>query len=175
MGTELEIIQEEEIASRIYYIRGRKVMLDRDLAQLYDVETRTLNQAVRRNIDLFPSDFMVSLTREEINKLSQAVITSKIKHAPNVFAFSEQGVAMLSCVLKSKKARLVNIQIIRTFTKLRELLNTHKDLHEKIERLERKNDQQFRVVFEAIKHILTPPEKPKQIGFIHRPKKTEKN
>jgi len=102
------LVPVEVIASKIYLIRGQKVMLDRDLAKLYGVETRVLNQAVRRNIKRFPEDFMFTLTREEIMNLSQIVTSSKIKHAPNVFAFTEQGVAMLSSVLNSERAILVN-------------------------------------------------------------------
>ena len=104
-------------------------MLDRDLANLYQVETRVLNQAVRRNIDRFPSDFMFTLTRQEIRNISQSVIS--LKHAPKVFAFTEKGVAMLSSILNSKKAIHVNIEIIRTFSMLREYILSHKDLQKK--------------------------------------------
>jgi len=154
------------IEQKIYLIRGHKVMLDRDLAKLYGVETRTLNQAVRRNRDRFPDDFMFSLTRDEIMNLSQIVIGSRIKHAPNVFAFTEQGVAMLSSVLRSKRAIQVNIQIMRTFTKLRTMLASHEDLKRKLTDLEKKYDKQFKIVFEAIYELMTPPstKKPK-IGF----------
>lgn len=103
----------EKIASRIYLIRGQKVMLDRELAELYGVETRALIQAVRRNIRRFPTNFMFSLTREEIMNLSQIVISSRIKHAPNVFVFTEQGVAMLSSVLNSERAVQVNIHPVK--------------------------------------------------------------
>jgi len=143
-------------------------MLDRDLAQLYGVETRVLNQAVRRNIERFPDDFMFSLTREEIRNLSQIVISSKIKHAPNVFVFTEHGVAMLSSVLNSPMAVQVNIQIMRTFTKLREIMSQHKDLAKRLDKLEKKYDAQFKVVFDAIRQLMIPPEpKRKRIGFIH--------
>ena len=107
-----ELIPVEIIEKKIYLIRGHKVMLDRDLAELYGVETRVLNQAVRRNLDRFPEDFMFALTREEIMNLSQIVISSRIKHAPNVFVFAEQGVAMLSGVLNSERA----IQVILFFS-----------------------------------------------------------
>ena len=161
----------ERITSKIYLIRGQKVMLDRELAELYGVETRVLNQAVRRNIKRFPSDFMFSLTREEIMNLSQIVISSRIKHAPNVFVFTEQGVAMLSSVLNSERAVQVNIQIMRAFTKLREMLSTHADLKRKIEAMEKKYDQQFQIVFEAIKQLLETESKPrKKIGFTVKEK-----
>lgn len=161
----------EVVATKIFEIRGRKVMLDRDLARLYDVETRALNQAVRRNIERFPEDFMFSLTRPEIMNLSQIVISSKIKHAPNVYVFTEQGVAMLSSVLSSKRAIGVNIQIMRAFVKLKELLLTHKDLAIKIDALEKKYDnhnQKIMAIFEAIRQLMAPaPEKPKRkIGFL---------
>jgi hypothetical protein len=131
-----ELIPQEVVERRILVIRGQKVMLDRDLAQLYGVETRVLNQAVRRNINRFPEDFMFSLTREEILNLSQFVISSKIKHAPNVFAFTEQGVAMLSSVLNSERAIQVNIAIMRAFVRLKQVLATHKGLAVKLKELE---------------------------------------
>ncbi|MFA5822108.1 MAG: ORF6N domain-containing protein [Thermodesulfovibrionales bacterium] len=127
-----ELIPVEIIEKKIYLIRGHKVMLDRDLAELYGVETRVLNQAVRRNLDRFPEDFMFALTREEIMNSSQIVISSRIKHAPNVFVFAEQGVAMLSGVLNSERAIQVNIAIMRTFVKLREMLSSNKELAHKL-------------------------------------------
>jgi vacuolar-type H+-ATPase subunit D/Vma8 len=161
----------EQITSKIYLVRGVKVMLDRDLAELYGVETRVLNQAVRRNIKRFPSDFMFSLSREEIMNLSQIVISSRIKHAPSVFVFTEQGVSMLSSVLKSERAVQVNIQIMRVFTKLRDMLSTHEDLKRKIEAMEKNYDQQFQIVFEAIKQLLETEAKPrKKIGFTVKEK-----
>ncbi len=163
------IILIEMIERKIYLIRGQKVMLDRDLAQLYGVETRVLNQAVRRNIDRFPPDFMFPLTREEIMNLSQIVISSRIKHAPNVFVFTEHGVAMLSSVLSSQRAVQVNIQIMRTFAKLRELISQHKDLARRLDNLEKKYDTQFKVVFDAIRQLMATPEpKKKKIGFVVR-------
>jgi chromosome condensin MukBEF ATPase and DNA-binding subunit MukB len=161
------IVPIETIESRIYLIRGHKVMLDRDLALLYGVETRVLNQAVRRNIDRFPADFMLRLTREEILNLSQFVTSSNIKHAPNVFAFTEQGVAMLSGVLNSDRAIRVNIAIMRTFVKLREMIATHKDLGRRLDDLEKKYDAQFKVVFDAIRQLMAPPPdaKRRKIGF----------
>jgi len=156
----------EIIERKIYLIRGHKVMIDRDLAEMYCVETRVLNQAVRRNIDRFPDDFMFPLTRDEIMNLSQIVISSRIKHAPNVFVFTEQGVAMLSSVLNSERAVQVNIAIMRVFVKLREMIATNKVLAKRLDELEKKYDAQFKIVFDAIRQLMTPPEKKKgQIGF----------
>ena len=163
-------LSHEVIVRKIYLIRGKKVMLDRDLAELYEVETRALNQAVRRNRDRFPGDFMFPLTREEIRNISQFVIS--LKHAPNVFAFTEQGVAMLSSVLNSKKAVHVNIEIVRTFTRLREFILNHKDLQKKIMEIERKYDEQFRNVFQVIKELEEPIKQKRKrlIGFnAHQP------
>ncbi len=144
-------------------------MLDKDLANLYQVETRTLNQAVKRNLDRFPKDFMFQLTKEEFeNWMSQIVISNKEKMGirKRPCAFTEHGILMLSSVLNSKQAIHVNIQIMRTFTKLRELLATHEDLKRKIKTMEKKYDYQFKAVFEAIKELLSTPEKPKKpIGF----------
>jgi hypothetical protein len=131
-------------------------MLDRDLAELYGVETRVLNQAVRRNLDRFPEDFMFALTREEIMNLSQIVISSRIKHAPNVFVFAEQGVAMLSGVLNSERAIQVNIAIMRTFVKLREMLSSNKELAHKFTLLENrieKHDGEIKAIFNAIRQL----------------------
>ena len=159
----------ERIEKSIYMIRGQKVMLDRDLAEPYGVETRALNQAVRRNVDRFPKDFMIVLTREEIRNISQIVISSGIKHARNVHVFTEQGVAMLSSVLRSKRAIHVNIAIMRVFVRLRETLTTHKELARKLSELENHlndHDQQIQAIFEAIRQLMTQTEKPKKkIGF----------
>ena len=162
----------EAIEGKILLIRGHKVMLDRDLAQLYGVETRVLNQAVRRNIDRFPADFMFSLTRDEIMRISQIVISSghpgtkTLKFSKSVMAFTEHGVAMLSSVLNSPKAVQVNIQIMRTFAKLREIISQHKDLAKRLDELEKKYDTQFKIVFDAIRQLMTPPQpKSKKIGF----------
>ncbi len=161
-----KLIPQEVVEKRIYLIRRQKVMIDRDLAELYGVETRVLNQAVKRNIKRFPEDFMFALTRAEIMNLSQIVISSRIKHAPNVFAFTEQGVAMLSSVLKSDRAVQVNIEIMRTFVKLRKMLVSNAQLARKLKALEKKYDKQFKVVFEAIYSLMEAPEKKKQkIGF----------
>ncbi len=164
-----QLIAVELIERKIYLLRGHKVMLDRDLAALYGVETRTLNQAVRRNIDRFPEDFMFDLDRDEIRNISQIVICSKIKHAKNVYAFTEQGVAMLSGVLSSKRAVQVNIAIMRAFVWLREMLNTSRELAKKFQELESRitgHDKSIGVLFEAIRALMHEPEKPKRpIGF----------
>jgi len=163
------IVPMEVVKSRIYLIRGQKVLLDRDLAKMYGVETRVLNQAVRRHVDRFPEDFMIPLNREEIRNLSQIVISPGLKHAPNVFAFSEQGVAMLSSVLNSARAVQVNIAIMRAFVQMRELALSNRELARKIDELERKHarhDQQFTVVFDAIRQLMAPGErKGRKIGF----------
>ena len=159
----------ERVEQAIYLIRGQKVMLDRDLAALYAVETRVLNQAVKRNEKRFPSDFMFELTREEIMRVSQFVIpsgTPDIKYSNRVFAFTEQGVAMLSGVLKSPRAVEVNIAIMRTFVKLRQMLESDEELSRRLNELESKYDEQFRMVFDAIRELMSPPEpKKKPIGF----------
>jgi flagellar capping protein FliD len=164
-----DIIPVESITGKIFMIRGFKVMLDRDLAKLYGVETRVLKQAVRRNIKRFPEDFMFELTFKEESSLRSQFVTleGKGKHSKYLsMAFTEQGVAMLSSVLKSDRAIQVNIQIMRIFTRLRQMLAGHKDLQKKIEAMEEKYDEQFRVVFEAIKQLISEEEKPKQrIGF----------
>jgi phage regulator Rha-like protein len=158
----------ESIVSKIYFIRSEKVILDLDLAELYGVETKQLKRAVRRNIDRFPSDFMFELTKEEYNSLRYQIGTLKrgehSKYLP--MAFTEQGVAMLSSVLKSKSAIKVNIAIMRAFVELRKMISSHADLKRKLVALEKKYDQQFKIVFEAIRALMSPPEKPrKRIGF----------
>ena len=166
--SKLPILKEINLASIIYFIRGEKVILDTDLAKLYDVETRVLKQAVRRNPDRFPKDFMFELTDEEIDGLvSQGVIPSKqIFGGAKPFAFTEQGIAMLSSVLNSPIAIQVNIAILRTFVKLRQPLTGHKDLAEKIEKLEQKYDEQFRIIFTALQQMLQEESKPRsKIGF----------
>src|SRR3989344_3631525 len=172
---EIITLPNERIISRIFLIRGKKVMVDRDLANLYGVETRSLNQAVRRNIDRFPADFMFQLNQEETNIWkSQIVISAADKKGlrKSPLVFTEQGVAMLSSVLNSERAIRVNIQIIRTFTQLRELLSANKDLKEKIENMEKKYDKQMRDIFEAIKRLLTEKTKPKNpIGFRDKQEK----
>jgi hypothetical protein len=187
MSKDRSLIPLECIERSILMTRGQKVMLDRDLAQLYGVETRALNQAVRRNIDRFPEDFMFRLTREEIMRISQFVISSAhpgvktLKFSKNVMAFTEHGVAMLSSVLNSPRAVQVNIQIMRTFAKLREIISHHKDLARRLDELEKKYDAQFKIVFDAIRQLMAPaePEPPKKrIGFLveepHVPYKSSK-
>jgi flagellar capping protein FliD len=164
----------EKITSRIYIIRGIKVMIDRDLAELYGVETKTLKQAVRRNIDRFPADFMFEMNKLEFENWRSQFVTSnsdKMGLRYNPMVFTEQGVAMLSSVLRSKRAIQVNIQIMRAFTQLRQLLSTHKDLKKKIEAMEKKYDENFRIVFEAMKQLLSEEEKPKKkIGYTVKEK-----
>lgn len=157
-------------------MRGMRVMLDHDLAKLYEVRTKILNKAVKRNIDRFPSDFMFQLTRDEYeimrfhfgtsNLKSQFAISSRGGRRYLPYAFTEQGIAMLSSVLKSKRAVQVNIAIMRAFVKLRQILSTHADLRRKIEEMENKYDGQFRVIFDAIRELMEPPpSKQKKIGF----------
>ena len=164
------LIPLERIEQSILLIRGQKVMLDRDLARLYGVTSKVLNQSVKRHKDRFPEDFMFQLTREEAEKLlrSQFVTLKRGRHYKYLpYAFTENGVAMLSSILNSEGAIEVNIQIMRTFTRLREMLLSHKDLQRKIEEMEKKYDYQFKVVFDAIKQLLKPSEKPKKrIGFL---------
>ena len=163
-----DIVPLERIASKIIVVRNVKVMLDRDLAELYGVETRTLKQAVRRNIKRFPDDFMFELAEDENQALrSQNVTLKRGQHSKYLpFAFTEQGVAMLSSVLKSDRAIQVNIAIMRAFTKLRRMLSTHENLERKIEEMESKYDEQFSVVFEAIKQLIEAEDKPRRkIGF----------
>ncbi len=163
------LIPVEIIEQKILLIRGHKVILDADLAELYGVESKILNQAVKRHIKRFPTDFMFQLTNQElINLRSQSVTSSQWggrRYAP--YAFTEQGVAMLSSVLSSDRAIEVNILIMRSFVKLREMISTHKDLAKKLESLEQKYDSQFKMVFDAIRQLMAPPEpkKKRAIGF----------
>ncbi|OGF48945.1 DNA-binding protein [Candidatus Giovannonibacteria bacterium RIFCSPLOWO2_12_FULL_44_25] len=161
------MIPSERIISRIFLIRGRKVMIDQDLAELYVVETKALNLAVKRNLARFPSDFMFQLSEKEFKNLRSQIETSRWggrRYVP--YAFTEQGVAMLSSILNSDRAIQVNIQVIRTFTKLRELLATNKELRVKIENMEKKYDAELRQVFDVLKQLLIQESKPKgQIGF----------
>ncbi len=166
----VSMLPAERIEKSILLIRGQKVMLDSDLAQLYDVETKVLVQAVKRNLQRFPEDFMFQLSKEEFDALRSQTVTSKgrggRRYAP--FAFTEQGVAMLSSVLKSDRAIDVNVAIMRTFVHLREMLASHKDLARKLTAMEKKYDNQFKVVFDAIRQLMTPPPEPKKgskIGF----------
>lgn len=156
------------IERSILVIHNHKVLLDADLAILYEVETGALIRAVKRNADRFPSDFLFQLTEEEWTNLKcQSGISSQWggRRFPP-YAFTEQGVAMLSSVLRSKKAAHVNIEIMRAFVRLRELLATHKALAQKLIQLEKKYDAQFRSVFDAIRQLMTPPQPPRRrIGF----------
>ncbi len=178
------MITAERIEASILLIRGHKVMLDAGLAGLYDVSVGRLNEAVRRNGDRFPDDFMFQLTRDEFEELRAQTVASNLKsqfaitssgwggrrHPP--YVFTEQGVAMLSSVLKSKRAVQVNIEVMRAFVRLRRILASHKELARKVEELERRiggHDQQIQAVFQAIRQLMTPPEaKKRKIGFLIR-------
>jgi hypothetical protein len=162
-----ELISAKEIISQIFYIRGVKVMLDFHLAALYSVETRVLNQAVQRNIERFPEDFMFQLSDYEIKNLtSQIVIPSWGGRRRPPYAFTEQGLAMLSGVLRSEKAIKVNIAIMRAFVQMRVLIDENKDLKKKLDKMESKYDQQFRVVFEAIRQLIKKKNEPRNpVGF----------
>lgn len=156
----------EVIASRIFEVRGKRVMFDRDLAELYGVTTFNLNKAVKRNIERFPEDFMFQLSYKEYrNLIFHSGISSwgGIRKLP--YVFTEQGVAMLSGVLRSKRAVRVNIQIMRAFVQMRRMLLTNADLRRKINALERKYDRQFSIVFEAIRKLLEPPKQTRAVGF----------
>ena len=164
-----ELIPQEIIERRILLIRGHKVILDKDLAILHGVTTGNLNKAVSRNLDRFPDDFMFQLTKEEFKDLIfQNGISSWGGTRKMPRAFTEQGVAMLSSILHSKRAIQVNIQIMRTFVKLRKMIIANKELARKLEVLERKYDEQFRAVFDILRKLMELPEKPRRkIGF-HR-------
>jgi len=174
------MISDEFVMNKIYFIRGQKVMLDRDLAGLYDVETKVLNQAVKRNTERFPMDFMFRLTEVEWESLRSQIVTLEAgrgkysKYLP--FAFTEQGVSMLSSVLNSETAIRVNIQIIRVFTRMREMIITHKDILLELEKIERKlskHDDDIQLIFEYLKQLLTSPEQPlrQKIGFKKKDEK----
>ena len=167
------LIPIERVESKIYLIRGQKVMLDRDLAELYGVETRALKQAVKRNINRFPIDFMFELTEEELKNWRSQFVTSKsdrmgLRWRP--FAFTEQGVAMLSSVLKSERAVQVNIVIMRAFVKIRQLFSSHEAILARLKELEQetgKNQADIQLIFETIRQMLTDEGKPKgRIGFV---------
>ena len=177
MAKETSIIPRERIEQTILLIRGEKIMLDVDLATLYGVETKVLVQAVNRNLDRFPSDFMFQLTSEESEELKKH-FASKSKWGGRrypPYAFTEQGVAMLSSVLKSQRAVQVNIEIMRTFVKLRRLLSSNEQLAKKLEHLEKKYDAQFRIVFDAIRQLMEPPpeSKRKRIGYLTEAEKNK--
>ena len=173
MKTVLRMLNIEIIAQKIFVFRGHRVMLDRDIAALYGVPTKILNQAVKRNLRRFPQDFMFQMTKEEMANWKSQIVTSNkekmgIRRRP--FAFTEQGVAMLSSVINSERAIDVNIQIVRTFAKIKEILSTNQELAKRLEELENKygdHDEKIKIIFEAIRQLLEPPPasaKPK-IGF----------
>lgn len=165
---ETSLIPQEAIASKILLIRGKKVILDRDLALLYGVKTIRLREQVKRNSARFPEDFMFQLTKEEANMLvSQNAIPSKRSLGGYLlYAFTEHGTLMAANVIKSPVAIQASIAIVRTFTKLLEMLATHKELQRKIEAMEKKYDHQFKAVFDVMRKLIGPPEKPKgKIGF----------
>ena len=178
MDKDLALVPPERIEQSILLVRGQKVMLDRDLASLYGVTTKVLNQAVKRHKDRFPEDFMFQLTMEEARiwwaevrggGLRSQIVTLKrgehIKYRP--YAFTEHGILMRSSVLNSERAIKVNIEIMRAFVRLRRMLASHTELARKLEALEKKYDAQFKVVFEAIRELMKPPEtKKRPIGFL---------
>ncbi len=164
-------INDDRIISKIFYIRGQKVMLDEDLAKLYNVETKRLNEQVKRNIDRFPKDFMFQLTPKEFGNLKSQIATSSWGGKRKLpLAFTEHGILMLSGVLNSKVAIKVNVRIIRIFIKMREMLLTHKDILLKLEQLEKEvtdNTKDIQIIFHHVKQLLNPPNPPRRkIGFI---------
>ncbi len=168
--SETNLIPIETIESKILLLRGRKVMLDRELAALYGVETKHLKRQVKRNIERFPDDFMFQLSVQEFTDWRSQFGASNssekmgLRYPP--YVFTELGVAMLSSVLNSKQAIQVNIQIMRAFTKLRDMISTHKEMQKKIDDMEKKYDNQFKIVFDALRQLIEPPAKPKgKIGF----------
>ena len=168
MVNKKSLIPVDRIEKAILLIRGQKVMLDADLAELYGVETKVLVQAVKRNLERFPEDFMFQLSQEEFAILRSQIVTSSDwggrRYRP--YAFTEQGVAMLSSVLRSRRAIRVNIEIMRAFIRLRQMLAGHVELARKLDALEKKYDAQFKQVFEAIRQLMAPPEpKRRPIGF----------
>lgn len=164
------LIPLERIVSRIFLIKGKKIMLDIDLAELYEVETKNLKRAVKRNIERFPDDFMFELDIVELKNLRCHFGTSKrggIRYRP--YAFTELGVAMLSIVLKSKRAILVSIEIMRAFTEVREFLASNRKLRLKIEELEKRYDKNFKIIFDTLKKMISEEEKPKRMmGFCEK-------
>jgi hypothetical protein len=177
---ETHLIPNERIIQSIFVMRGQKVMLDNDLAILYGVETKVFNQSVKRNVERFPIDFMFQLTKQEEEFLRSQIVTLNNQPPPKQnkrgahrkylsYVFTEQGILMLSSVLKSERAIQVNIQIVRTFIKLREMLSNYKDVKEKIETLEKKYDSRFKIVFDTLRQLIKEEEKPKnKIGFAKK-------
>lgn len=171
-ATKLIAVADETIMNKIHVIRGQKVMIDRDLAELYEVETKRLKEAVRRNPNRFPKDFMFEMNKKEFEDWRTQNATSKedkqgLRYAP--FCFTEQGVTMLSCILSSDRAIDVNIQIIRIFTKMKEMLLTNKDILLQMQKIEKKltgHDDDIKLIFEYLKRLLNPTQTPrKRIGF----------
>ncbi len=165
------LIPIEHIEQKILLIRGHKVILDSDLAALYGVETKKLIQAVKRNIDRFPLDFMFILENQEVTNLRSQFVTSSLGYGGrrfNPYVFTEQGVAMLSSVLHSPRAIKVNIEIMRAFVQLRQLLMSHKELAEKLDKMEKTYDNNFRIVFQHLRQLMAPPPVPpkRKIGFL---------
>ena len=170
------LVPMERIERAIFVIRGQKVMLDADLAELYGVLTKVLNQAVKRNKERFPVDFMFQLTKEEKDEVvTNCDHLKRLKFSPTLpHAFTEHGAIMLATILNSPVAVQSSIQVVRAFVRLRQMLASNADLARKLDTLERKYDAQFKVVFDAIRQLMTPPEpKRQQIGFIHKKKKKD--
>ena len=170
MATSKSLIPIERIEKSILLIRGHKVILDSDLAELYSVETKVFNQAVKRNISRFPEDFMFQMNKEELEIWRSQIVTSnpaaKMGLRRRPYVFTEHGVAMLSSVLNSERAVQVNIQIMRAFIRMRQLLTSQKGLMQKILAMEKKYDENFQIVFRAIRQLMKEEERPKhQIGF----------
>jgi hypothetical protein len=169
MRVQNPVVPVERIERAIFFLRGHKVMLSTHLAELYEVKPRALVQAVKRNIERFPPDFIFQLSKAEFKNLKSQIVTSNWgglrRAAP--YALTEQGVAMLSSVLNSRRAVQVNIEIMRAFVRLREIMATHKELVRRLNKIEKKYDAQFKVVFDAIRQLMTTPEpKKRKIGFL---------
>lgn len=175
MAKEESLIPLERIEQKIYVIRGERVMLDSDLAEIYGVETRVFNQAVKRNLNRFPEDFMFQLTEEEHEVLRSQIVISKTgrggrRYLP--YVFTEHGAIMAANILNSEKAVTASVQVVRAFVKLRQILIKNADLAKKLEEMEKKYDSQFKIVFQAIRQLMTPPDKPqRKIGFVDKEKK----
>ena len=170
----VNLVPVDVIENKIFQIRGKRVMLDRDLAVLYEVETRALNQAVKRNIERFPDDFMFKLTDEEYEILKSQFVTSSWggSRRSNPYAFTEQGVAMLSGILNSTRAIQVNIQIMRVFTRFRQILLISKDIKQELDEMKRQTNDRFQIVFETLDHLLAVEDQPKRkIGFTAKEKR----
>jgi hypothetical protein len=167
MGKTPSLLPAERIERSILLLRGEKVILDKDIAALYEVETKTLVRAMKRNLDRFPKDFMFQLTAEEVENLRYQIGTSSWggrRYRP--YAFTEQGVAMLSSILRSERAVRVNIEIMRVFVRLRQVMSTQADLVRRLDELEQRYDGQFKAVFDALRQLVAPPERPRRkIGF----------